>query len=339
MLAERALHIEGGKSTGFEELESSARKSALRMAAGILESALNTDHSDHAGAFHLCRCGAFARYAGRREKTLLTAVGEMRIERAYYYCAGCKGGFCPRDAQLKIGRGGLSSAVLRMLGLTAALVSFEETAELLNALAGIPISGKQVERTAEALGAEILDDERLPVAEGTPCSSTMYVGMDGTGVPMRGEELEGRKGKQSDGSAKTREVKLVSIWSADGRDKEGRAVRDAGSVSYNASIESAATADTANELSAFAGRVQREATRRGFDTASRRVVIGDGAKWIWKMSEELFPGAIEIVDLYHAKGTLSETAKAIFGAESEEGKVWAKSRRDELEDGELKSIL
>ena len=57
------------------------------------------------------------------------------------------------------------------------------------------------------------------------------------------------------------------------------------------------------------------------------------------MSEELFPGAIEIVDLYHAKGTLSEAAKAIFGAESEEGKVWAKSRRDELEDGELKSIL
>ena len=156
---------------------------------------------------------------------------------------------------------------------------------------------------------------------------------------MRPEELKGRSGKQPDGSAKTREVKLVAIWSADGRDGEGRAVRDAGSVSYNAAIESAATADTDEDLSAFALRVGREATRRGFDEASRRVVIGDGAKWIWKMSEELFPGATEIVDLYHAKGTLSDTAKAIFGAESEEGKAWAKSRRDELEEGKLKEIL
>ena len=323
----------------FEALESTARRSALQLAARILEAALNADESDHSGAFLPCRCGAPARYGGRRPKTVLSAVGQMTIERAYYYCEHCGSGFCPRDEQLNIGRGGLSTAVVRMVGLTAALVSFEETAELLNCLAGVAISSKLCERTAEAVGRDILEDERLWVREHRPRSQTMYLGTDGTGVPMRPEELKGRSGKQPDGSAKTREVKLVAIWSADGRDGEGRAVRDAGSVSYNAAIESAATADTDEDLSAFALRVGREATRRGFDEASRRVVIGDGAKWIWKMSEELFPGATEIVDLYHAKGTLSDTAKAIFGPDSEEGKAWAKSRRDELEEGKLKEIL
>jgi hypothetical protein len=105
----------------------------------------------------------------------------------------------------------------------------------------------------------------------------MYLGMDGTGVPMRNSELVGRAGKQPDGSSKTREVKLVTVWSAEGRDKEGTPVRDEGSISYSAAIESAASRDTDKAPSEFARRVDREARRRGFDQAQRRVVLGDGA--------------------------------------------------------------
>ena len=228
-LVAQVLHGASGTRVDFEELEDTARRSALHLAAKIVEQALNGDDSDHRGAFVRCRCGADARYAGRRAKTLLTAVGEMRIERAYYYCQHCHRGMSPRDEQLNIARGGGSTAVTRMIGLTAALVSFEETAELLNGLAGMPISSKLAERCAEALGKDILEDERRRVAESTPPSTTMYLGMDGTGVAMRAEELRGRAGKQSDGSAKTREVKLVAIWSADRRDKNGHAVRGAGS--------------------------------------------------------------------------------------------------------------
>jgi len=57
------------------------------------------------------------------------------------------------------------------------------------------------------------------------------------------------------------------------------------------------------------------------------------------MADELFPGAVQIVDLYHAKGTVSDVAKAIFGAENAAGTAWAKSRRDELEQGKLEQII
>ena len=121
-----------------------------------------------------------------------------------------------------------------MVGLAAAMVSFQESDELMRELAGVPAGCKQVERTAEALGREIAKDERTVIEPSSPCAPTMYLGMDGTGVPMRASELEGRSGKQPDGSSKTREVKLVAVWSAEGRDDEGTPVRDAGSVTYSA---------------------------------------------------------------------------------------------------------
>lgn len=167
-----------------------------------------------------------------------------------------------------------------MVGMAAAMVSFAESSELMAELAGIPVDPKQVERTAEALGREIARDERSVIGPEAPPVPTMYLGMDGTGIPMRAAELAGRAGKQPDGSASTREVKLVTVWTAEGRDAEGIPVRDPGSVSYSAAIESAASRDTDDAPSAFAGRAEREAQRRGFDVAERRVVLGDGAPWI-----------------------------------------------------------
>ncbi len=226
-----------------------------------------------------------------------------------------------------------------MVGLASALVSFAETSELMRELAGVSIDPKRVERAAEALGREIAADERSVVEPQPPSAPTMYLGLDGTGVPMRASELAGRQGKQSDGTAKTREVKLVTLWTAETTDERGVPVRDRGSVSYSAALESAASCDTDHTLSEFAQRVEREALRRGFDHARRRVVLGDGAPWIWNLADEIFPGALQIVDLFHAKGHLWDVAKAIYGSGTDLGERWAKQRRDELDQGNLAAIL
>ena len=56
------------------------------------------------------------------------------------------------------------------------------------------MSTKQVERAAEALGAEIAVDERQHVERMGEMAPTMYLGMDGTGVPMRTQEVADRAG-------------------------------------------------------------------------------------------------------------------------------------------------
>jgi hypothetical protein len=202
----------------------------------------------------------------------------------------------------------------------------------------VEVSVKQVERAAEALGAEIADDERRDMERMGEVAPTMYLGMDGTGVPMRAVEVAGRAGKQLDGSAKTREAKLVTMGTAESRDQEGKPVRDPGSITYSAAIESAATSDTSPDRSDFAERVLREATRRGCTEASRGVVLGDGSLWIWNTARELFPHATQILDRYHAKEVLHRTAPSIWGATSE-GKQWAQARCAELDDGKLHAIV
>ena len=71
--------------------------------------------------------------------------------RAYYYCKQCQSGFCPRDRDLRLELFSLTPGVLRMTAGAAALVSFEESSGLLHDLAGIEVSTKQVERTAEGV--------------------------------------------------------------------------------------------------------------------------------------------------------------------------------------------
>lgn len=313
----------------------------MRLAARALELHLNADRSDYSGARRDCSCGAQARYVDRRSKTFETVLGPLQLQRAYYHCSACGHGFCPRDASLGIHHSSLSPGVLRMVASVGARVSFEESSILLHQLAAVTVDPKQVERHAEAIGREVAADERQEIApmEQTPLPPTLYLGMDGTGIPIRHSELTGRSGKQADGTAKTREVKLCTIWSAEARDEEDHPVRDQGSVSYSAAIESAATPDASRVRSDFTERVLRETNRRRFCQAESTAVIGDGAAWIWNIAQELFPNAIQIVDRFHVKQHLSDLAKALHPANPSQATVWAKQRHDQLDDGKLAALL
>jgi hypothetical protein len=132
----------------------------------------------------------------------------------------------------------------------------------------------------------------------------MYVEADGTGVPMRAEELEGRVGKQEDGSAKTREVKLGAVFTQTRTDEEGQPVRDYQSTTYVGSFEPAAD---------FGGRLRQEARRRGLGRAGKVVFLGDGAAWIWEVARVNFPLAILILDLYHALEHLHALCEGLYG--------------------------
>jgi hypothetical protein len=325
----------------LEALELAVRQKVLQLAGAAVQQRLNADTSDERGSRTRCSCGQQARLVGRRSKRMQSVLGPLQLERAYYHCSCCGHGFCPRDRQLGIENTSLSPALTRMVGTVGAMVSFQEGGELLTELAGVTVDAKQVERTAEALGKEIAEQERVhtKALDSLPLPQTLYLGMDGTGIPLRAEELVGRPGKQPDGSAKTGDVKLCTIWSAETRDEEGIPVRDEGSVTYSAALESASALDTAAERSPFAQRVWREATRRRFCQAPRRVVLGDGAVWIWNITDEQFPDAIQIVDRFHAKQRLSDLAKALYGPTTPRAAQWAERRKEELDTGKFRALL
>jgi hypothetical protein len=115
--------------------------------------------------------------------------------------------------------------------------------------------------------------------------------MDGTGVPVVKKEAEGHKGKADGQPAHTREAKLGCVFTQTAWDEEGFAIRDP-ELLYVGAIE------TAEE---FGKPLYGEAWKRGWTRAETKVVMGDGAEWIWNQAEQHFPGAVQIVDLYHAR--------------------------------------
>lgn len=306
-----------------------------------MENLLNRDYSDDTGPQSDCRCGNPAQRIDRRQKTFQTVLGEVTLWRAYYYCAQCESGFFPRDRQLGLEDGSESPGIQRMNALAASLASFHQSSLLLKELAGVEINAKRVERCAKRIGAEVAADEKRHVEplEADSClPNSMCLSMDGTGIPVRASEVEGRSGKQPDRPPKTREVKLCVIWSADSRDEEGKPVCDPGSISYSAAVESAATRDTDEHPSEFAERVLREATRRRFAEANQTSVVADLAVWIWNIAHELYPRAEQIGDRYHVKERLSTVGKDLFAAGSQPAKDWIQARWDELDAGSLDDL-
>ena len=69
------------------------------------------------------------------------------------------------------------------------------------------------------------------------------------------------------------------------------------------------------------------------------VVIGDGAPWIWHLAAEHFPGAVQIVDLSHAKEHVWEVAHAVFGHDTAAGTVWATQACSLLEQGQSEALV
>jgi len=329
-----------GSLRDFEAIETALKSALFQEGARALERALDQVGTDDPVPTYPCFCEKEARHAGVRPKTLTTVLGPVKLIRAWYHCDSCHHGFAPKDRSLGIEGANLSPGVVRLTGYVGASLSFEEGSTLLKELAGISMGAKQVERIAEELGREIAQDEQEVVnPDPRPLPHTLYLGMDGSGIPMRLDELAGRLGKQIDGSSKTREVKEAVVWSAETLDRNGVAVRDKGSVTYSAAIESAASSSTEGGLSDFARRVEREARRRGFDRAKRCVVIGDGAHWIWNTAEELFPDAICIVDRFHVKQHLSDVGKSLFGSEGNRASDWSKARHEELDSGKIDEII
>jgi Uncharacterised protein family (UPF0236) len=312
------------------------RTSMHQLGGAILEKLLNAD-SGHRGPRVPCGQGHAAEFVDYRSKEVVTVLSRIRVSRAYYHCAICKGGTLPKDADLDIVSTSFSPGVRRLMARVGGKEAFDEGRRDLEALAGIFVKTKEVERVSETIGEEIeavARRERKAVLSGKIVQikpiPRIYVAVDGTGVPMVPRETEGRKGKDETGRAKTREAKLGAVFTQVGVDAEGRPIRDEGSTTYVGAIE------TAEE---FGQRIFTEAIRRGARYSKQMVVLGDGAPWIWNIASEHFPGAVEIVDLYHAREHLSELAKVIYGPGSKAARQWADARIAELDVGDVEAVL
>lgn len=300
----------------LESIEHALRAAVLAAGASILSELLAGIGSGRRQEPVLCACGAAMLSLGRKSKPLLTILGEVKFSRSLFQCPLCAATRFPGDELLDVVGTSRSPGLRRMMARAGSRATFKEAQQDLAVYAGVTVSTKDVERVSEATG-EAMErwdaHERSVLLERPPehhpgkPSPLFYVAMDGTGIPMVLPELQGRKGKQLDGSAKTREAKLGCVFTQTTTDEEGRPVRDPDSTSFAGAIETAEV---------FGKRIYAEAVRRGLLHADKVVVLGDGAEWIRNLVELHFPHATQIVDLYHTREHVAALCKLLWTSDA-----------------------
>jgi hypothetical protein len=321
----------------LEAVETATRAAMHHVGATVLQHLLNAEVGRPCSA--PCPCGHPARFHQMRSKQLTTVVGPIRIERPYYLCPHCHQGQSPRDAELDVQGTEYSPGVRRMMALVGSDTSFDHGREQLEVLAGLEVTTKAVERQAEAIGADVAARDAqhirsakqldLPIPLGQPIRK-MYLEMDGTGLPMVPSATEGHAGKVEGQPARTRECKLGCVFTQTTLDAQGRPIRDEDSTSYVGAIE------TAEE---FGLRIYTEAWQRGWSRAQIKVVIGDGADWIWNIAEQHFPGAVQIVDLFHARQHLWELAATLCPNNPLRQQRWLSHKLRWLDNGQISKLV
>jgi hypothetical protein len=327
------------KKADLEAWETALRAAVLSCGGKILGKLLKGIGSGRSSGAVICQCGTRMESQGLRGKQLLTILGPVPYARSMFRCPLCQATRYPGDEVLDVMGSTRSPGLRRMMARAGSHATFKVGQEDLSVYAGIEVSAKDIERVAEGIGQQMESwssrerQEMLKQGQAQRSDKSLpilYISYDGTGVPMTPGELRGRRGKQADGSAKTREAKIGCVFTQTTTDAKGFPVRDPDSTSFVGAIESAEE---------FGWRIDAEALRRGLPQAQRVVVLGDGAEWVKNLAQMHFPEATLIIDLYHARQHISELCKVLFA--TDEKKIVQQRIRwwTDLDDGRVDKII
>ena len=310
----------------MEWLEFGLRAAMQRDARSLLERLLNDPSlsmpNDHSMDGERC-------YRDRA-KVIETLFGSVEIGRNYYHDTTEAEGRFPLDDALGLIEG-YSPALARLMCRSGGQSPFEAASGDLLAYGGIKVEGRAIQRMVNSVAPDVRKTlEAETVQPGAPDVNVLYVSGDGTGIPMMKKEIEGVVGKQPDGSAKTREVKLGCVFTQSSVDEEGRPLRDPDSSSYVATIANAVE---------FGALLRKEAFRRNMASALKVVFLGDGAAWVWELARVNFPGAVHILDFFHAADHLGELCDALFGKDTQQSKSQCEIWRTCLKEDGIDEVI
>lgn len=295
----------------LEEIEKVTEEIGADIKEDIQNGSAGMHGTGYAGVEIACGCGGVAKFKNYYDKRLVTLCSELVIKRAYYYCETCGSGFSPVDELLGLDSLCTSIGVRTRVARLAVWIPFERLSRELVALLDLHLSKNTLERLTESIGDSVKKDRKQREREvlsgsiDTPdvAPERIYIGQDGTGVPMRG--------------GGTRESKCGVIYETRNRLEKTEVVR----AEYLATLE---------RVESFSDALYVRAFERGVERAKDIACLGDGAAWIWRSFSEHYPKAVEILDYYHASEHLGIVAKAWFGEGTERAERWVKDRQTDL---------
>lgn len=349
----------------LQQVEQEVFRSMMALGRTCLERVVDQQASTAASPAR--RVGSYGhrqRLVSQRQRQVLTLMGSIRIQRAYYQCmfpeeqAGqepqrhCSHGEAPFDQQWGLSSQRSSPGMQRLISYLSANLTQQEVAEAISWLLPVTIAARQVLNVMQPIGEAFRrrEDEQVQqfLAEGACKHSSqgeqraargepikrLYVEIDGVMARLRRGSVPMEKPEQERQGDVYREVKVGAVFLGElGRQRSelvtGVFVDTAGPIRY---VARRTTAE------GFGPRLSSLAHQMGLQRARQVVILADGAKWIWNLAEEQFPGAVQIVDEYHARQHVWEVARAAF-ADPSQRESWAKIVIEKLTQGQIEEVI
>lgn len=321
-------------------------------------------------------CGHRQRLVGWRPKQLLTLLGEVGWSRPYYQCqtaapaaragagmtegeAGCGHGEAPADARLGVQGRRTSAGVQEAVGFLAAYLPLAEVAANLSRLLPLQLSARQVLALIQPVGEALRAQEDAHVqalwAEAAqpqtgPCPPPrgdeeaiprLYVEMDGVMARLRRGSVACEDQEAAQEGDVYREVKVGAVFAGTPGQERSTVAPAPAERRVDTVDASSPTRYVARRTSAeaFGALLYMRAVHSGLLQAREVVVLGDGAPWIWRLADEQFPSAVQIVDLWHAQQHVWNVAHAAFGRGTPAGAAWAEEACGWLVHGEVDRLV
>jgi hypothetical protein len=287
------------------------------------------------------QCGQTLSARGPQERTVETLVGAIRLRRPYFYCERCQLGSAPLDAALELTERRKQPDVQKAAVKLTQEVPDETACELFEELTGLPLSVHTAQEVTQAVaaGLTVLDvapsreeilAKIIAVATSQPWRPILVLAIDGADVPTRPETAQGRRpGPKQIRANRAR-------WKGEWREAKGFRFyliaedRIVQVLSWPQVQTDEQAAEALRQVKA-AGLIPAEEVRL--------CVIADGARWIWKQAQALFPSAVEILDYYHCSERLHKVATLQYGAQPERQREWCEAALARLFYGEVYGVI
>jgi len=231
--------------------------------------------------------GKEAVYDGKRNLRFINRFGKVTVrQRRCYKYVDDEGGYYPLDVKLRMEVcGGFSPCLTYLIALHAVTDSYEESSKLLSKTLGYRISSTAVQRNTEQTGAQMAECpyEVISATKMSEECDLMVVEIDGTMTPQISEKegVTGRESLKLPTEYKECNVVVIEKYS------EGERTDHWVGAKYG-------------PRSVFEEHVRRAALQMGQIAAKTVAFVADGAHTNWEIQKTNFPGAVAILDFYHA---------------------------------------
>ena len=329
-------------------LRSMALKTAAHWFIIIVEQFIGTGHVgvdfEHEGVKYV--------FHDFRWRKLHLVTGPVAVKAAYYRRSGGGKGIFPLDLVLGVDEPGYTREAAFMMSHFASETDYPQAEELIERATGLTIDQNRLHRHVESLGhsaRELLSNPSKSV-ECRGEDDVMVIETDGLMTPMRFDP-DGDDPAKAGAGWHEAHVGVVGIpGKVEKREPKYRR-RDR---SPNHKKKKRKTkADDYEDVKLFDqtyvatyegrdGHLERlkiEAERRGWTPNILTAVIGDGADWVHGKTKLLFPGAVHILDWYHAMEHLGTVRDLAYESGAPSGAAWYARHEANLWEGNVTAVI